>query len=109
MHVGMQLVQDSTLSATLTQGDFPKKLQPLGTSPKLLSPEQLLSPAHRLNCGLLVSSCFPRRMSNCASASSVSLVGLRLSLVQIFALGWFALPLALIRCRAAMYIALMVW
>ena len=31
VRVGMELAQDSTFSATLTQGDFARNLQPLGT------------------------------------------------------------------------------
>ena len=34
-HVGMESVQDSAFSATLTQGEFAKNLQPLPTAPKL--------------------------------------------------------------------------
>ena len=44
-HVGMELVQDSTFSAALTQGEFTKNLQPLGTSSQLRAARQkLLSP-----------------------------------------------------------------
>ena len=45
VHVGMELAQESTLSATLTQGGSSKHLQPLGTSPRLWAARQeLLSP-----------------------------------------------------------------
>ena len=95
VRVDMELVHDCTFSTTLTQGDFfPRNRSPFPQHP---------------NCGLLVGSCFPWRMSNCVNASLVNFVGLRLYLLQIFVLGWLALPLALIRCRAAMYIALMIW
>ena len=45
VHVGMELVQDSTFSVTLTQKEFTDKLEPLGTSPQLWAARQkLLSP-----------------------------------------------------------------
>ena len=34
VYVGMGLAQDGAFSVTLTQGDFTKNLQPLGTSPQ---------------------------------------------------------------------------
>ena len=45
VHVGVELVQDSTFPVTLTQGDFTDHLQPLGTSPQLRAARhRLLSP-----------------------------------------------------------------
>ena len=41
-HVGIELVQDSNFSATLTQAEFAKNLQPLGTSPQLWAARQKL-------------------------------------------------------------------
>ena len=40
VHVGMELMQDASFSATLTQGGFTKDLQPLGTSPQLWAARQ---------------------------------------------------------------------
>ena len=42
MHVGMDLVQDSDVSLTLTQGALAKHLQPLPTTPKLWAARQQL-------------------------------------------------------------------
>ena len=45
MHVGVELELDTNFSATLTQKDFTKNFQPLGTSPDLWAARQkLLSP-----------------------------------------------------------------
>ena len=51
VHVGMELVQDSTFSVTLTQKEFTAKLGPLGTSPQLWAARQkLLSPEDVKHC-----------------------------------------------------------
>ena len=45
VHVGMELKQGANISVTLTQADFTKNLQPLGTSPQLwVAREKLRSP-----------------------------------------------------------------
>ena len=45
VHVGMELEQDATFSATLTQKEFTENLKPLGTSPKFWAArQQRLSP-----------------------------------------------------------------
>ena len=42
VHVGMEVMQNSNFSATATQGDFAKNLQPLGPPPQLWAARQKL-------------------------------------------------------------------